>query len=238
MRALGSIAAAATSPRIPSPEKDNEGAARLQGQNFSRSAPAASLLGSMSPKSGPITGRDGRQPSISPLITPVDHIAHEGTWLTIIDLSAGPAENEVHRFRVFGSKPVTRLEWGSDGSTLYCATSGGQTVYVYSIRPEGVLPLSAPMSPSGGASRGKVRSKSHNIGVPWHLYDLHRGHSAANILSIVPSHDSRWVAACTQRGTVHVFATNPYGGPANVPSHMKGKVMNPETLVESLSRFG
>ena len=228
MRTLGSMAAAATSSsRVSTPERDDS-TSRLRGQTFSRSAPAASLL-STNPSSGSTAGQ-GYQ-FLSHLEESSELMSLEGTWITVVDLLSNSSSDEVHRFKVSSSKPVTRLQWGSDGSTLYYATSGGQTVTVYSVRPE-------PPGASGylgDGNPGRVPRKStQDIGVPWHIYDLHRGHSSANILSIVPSHDARWVAASTQRGTVHIFATNPYGGPADISSHVNGKVMNPAVLVRWL----
>jgi hypothetical protein len=227
MRTLGNMAAAATSSRISTPELDDS-VLHPRGQNFSHSAPAASLLGGMSSRFG--STRHGSQPSSSSDATS-DRMSHEGTWIIIVDLSATVICGEVHRFRVSGSKPVTRLQWRSDGSTLYCATSSGQTITVYQIRPEGAKLVSVPSSPRSWNQSRQPGQRSLDNGVPWHIYDLHRGHSSANVLRIVPSHDARYVAACTQRGTVHIFATNPYGGPSDVLSHIKGRVMNPEALV-------
>lgn len=35
----------------------------------------------------------------------------------------------------------------------------------------------------------------------------------------------------TEKGTIHVFATNPYGGPADEQSHLTGRVVNPKEVV-------
>lgn len=232
MRTIGTLAAAASN-RISTLERDDSSTpTHTQAQNYSRSAPAASLLGGRSPRFGPV--KESHFSGL-PLDTTEHHITLEGTWIAVVDLKGQSVDNEIHRFRVSGSKPVTRIEWNSSGTIMYCATSSGQSVIVYSIRPEGVTQVDAPRSP-GGINAGRIhRPREHDIGAPWHLYDLHRGHSSANILNIVPNHDGRWVAAATQRGTVHIFATNPYGGPTDVQSHVKGRVVNPDSMVRELN---
>ncbi|KAI0029446.1 hypothetical protein K488DRAFT_13258, partial [Vararia minispora EC-137] len=42
--------------------------------------------------------------------------------------------------------------------------------------------------------------------------------------------DGRWVALGSRKRTVHVFATNPYGGPPDERSHMAGRVLNAPTM--------
>lgn len=39
------------------------------------------------------------------------------------------------------------------------------------------------------------------------------------------------MAVATEKGTIHVFATNPYGGPADEQSHLTGRVVNPKEVV-------
>jgi len=66
---------------------------------------------------------------------------------------------------------------------------------------------------------------------PWHMYDLRRGRTSAVVEGLDWANDGRWIALATQKRTVHIFATNPYGGPPDVQSHVKGKVCNASTLV-------
>ncbi|CAG8438391.1 10972_t:CDS:10 [Scutellospora calospora] len=61
-----------------------------------------------------------------------------------------------------------------------------------------------------------------------HVYQLSRGYTNASIGygGVGWSDDSRWCAVASGRGTIHLFAINPYGGPAHVPSHIAGWVNN------------
>ncbi|CAG8791336.1 16309_t:CDS:2, partial [Acaulospora morrowiae] len=61
-----------------------------------------------------------------------------------------------------------------------------------------------------------------------HVYKLSRGYTDAIVGEggVGWSGDSRWCAVASGRGTIHVFAINPYGGPAHIPSHVTGWVNN------------
>ncbi|KAG8947250.1 hypothetical protein FRC03_001135 [Tulasnella sp. 419] len=90
---------------------------------------------------------------------------------------------------------------------------------------------------SSGASTSTSTSTvggSTNVGQSgdsvWHLYDLMRGTTSAKVENIVWSRDMRWIGVGTQRGTLHVFAVNPYGGKPDEASHLEGKVKNPMEL--------
>ncbi|KAF8328203.1 uncharacterized protein EI90DRAFT_1616602 [Cantharellus anzutake] len=60
----------------------------------------------------------------------------------------------------------------------------------------------------------------------WHLYDLIRGMTRAKVESLVWAHDGRWLGVGTATGTLHIFGTNPYGGPTDEESHVQGRVIN------------
>ena len=66
---------------------------------------------------------------------------------------------------------------------------------------------------------------------PWHMYDLHRGRTSAVVENLDWAPDGRWIAVATQKRTVHIFATNPYGGQPDGQSHVKGRVCNSPKLV-------
>lgn len=66
---------------------------------------------------------------------------------------------------------------------------------------------------------------------PWHMYSLRRGRTTGIIEDLVWSEDARWVAFGTRKRTVHVFATNPYGGKPDEASHLEGRVKNIATMV-------
>ncbi|KAF8432219.1 hypothetical protein L210DRAFT_3650516 [Boletus edulis BED1] len=61
---------------------------------------------------------------------------------------------------------------------------------------------------------------------PWHVYSLQRGRTSAVIQDMEVSSDGRWVAIGTLKGTVHIFAVNPYGGQPDLKSHMDTRIWN------------
>jgi len=73
---------------------------------------------------------------------------------------------------------------------------------------------------------------------PWHMYDLHRGRTSAVVENLDWATDGRWIAVATQKRTVHIFATNPYGGQPDGQSHVKGRVCNSPELVSRPSLKG
>jgi hypothetical protein len=70
---------------------------------------------------------------------------------------------------------------------------------------------------------------------PWHMYDLRRGRTSAVVENLNWATDGRWIAVATQKRTVHIFATNPYGGQPDGQSHVNGRVCNSSNLVSSPS---
>ena len=58
------------------------------------------------------------------------------------------------------------------------------------------------------------------VNVPWH--DLHRGRTSAVVENLDWATDGRWIVVATQKSTVHIFATNPYGGQPDGQSHITG----------------
>jgi hypothetical protein len=67
------------------------------------------------------------------------------------------------------------------------------------------------------------------------MYDLHRGRTSAVVENLDWATDGRWIAVATQKRTVHIFATNPYGGHPDGQSHVKGRVCNSPKLVSQPS---
>lgn len=63
------------------------------------------------------------------------------------------------------------------------------------------------------------------------MYDLRRGRTNAIIDGIDMASDGRWVAMGSRKRTIHIFATNPYGGKADEYSHTGKKVVNCKELV-------
>lgn len=66
---------------------------------------------------------------------------------------------------------------------------------------------------------------------PWHVYDLRRGRTQGVVESAEIAGDGRWIGYGTRNRTIHLFATNPYGGKADEASHLEGTVRNVGTLV-------
>ena len=73
--------------------------------------------------------------------------------------------------------------------------------------------------------------ETSSVNAPWHAYDLRRGRTSGIIESVQYSYDSRWVGISTRKRTVHIFATNPYGGKPDDASHLEGRVKNVNEVV-------
>lgn len=69
--------------------------------------------------------------------------------------------------------------------------------------------------------------------VPWHAYDLRRGRTSGVIEAVNYSGDGRWAGVCTRKRTVHIFATNPYGGKSDEASHVEGRMRNVNKYVST-----
>jgi hypothetical protein len=67
--------------------------------------------------------------------------------------------------------------------------------------------------------------------VPAHVYALRRGRTGAVVEAVAGARDGRFVALATRRRTVHVFAVNPYGGRADVRSHLRARVRDADAGV-------
>ncbi|CAG8450463.1 5355_t:CDS:10 [Acaulospora colombiana] len=102
--------------------------------------------------------------------------------------------------------PVGHLSFNPSGKFLFSTSVQGHQFHVFEIL-------------------GKRRSGNNKLR---HVYKLSRGYTDAIVSEggVGWSRDSRWCAVASGRGTVHVFAVNPYGGPAHVPSHISGWVKN------------
>ncbi|PPQ86598.1 hypothetical protein CVT24_007880, partial [Panaeolus cyanescens] len=75
-----------------------------------------------------------------------------------------------------------------------------------------------------------VGADDEKRGVVTHVYNLRRGRTYASIEGCEVARDGRWTAISTDHRTVHVFATNPYGGPGDVASHVDGRVRNVDVV--------
>eukprot|EP01117_Protostelium_nocturnum_P009683 TRINITY_DN3459_c0_g1_i4.p1 TRINITY_DN3459_c0_g1~~TRINITY_DN3459_c0_g1_i4.p1 ORF type:complete len:637 (+),score=100.50 TRINITY_DN3459_c0_g1_i4:166-2076(+) len=98
------------------------------------------------------------------------------------------------------SQPISAMAFDPSGSLLVTASIDGRYFNVFRVSPD---------SPNVVNSNIK------------HLYKLQRGVTPASIQSISFSADSRWIAVNSIRGTTHIFAINPTGGPVNVHTHLR-----------------
>lgn len=77
---------------------------------------------------------------------------------------------------------VCHLSFSPDGTKLLAAPSDGRTGHILDIRPSG---------PTTGNKGGEV----------WHVYELRRGNTSADICDVSWSEDGRWIGIGTDKGT-------------------------------------
>ncbi|KAL0839327.1 hypothetical protein ABMA28_016066 [Loxostege sticticalis] len=159
----------------------------------------------------------GRSTSQSP--SPPNTDTQQPGVVTILDIegieeeegqdSEEPSDPIVAHF-IAHSEAIIALKFDASGMLLVTADRRGHDFHVFRINPH-------PCGPS--------------LASVHHLYILHRGDTTAKVQDIAISSDSRWTAISTLRGTTHVFAISPYGGPCGVRTHTQPRVVN------RLSRF-
>jgi hypothetical protein len=177
-----------------------------------------------------------------------------GCHVMILDLasltSSSPRVPElIVKFLASKHQPISALRFSADGSALMVVPDDGQTVKVFQVRPvprtlrfvgsageqldEGQNALTVPV----GAFLvvGALVLTFPKESAPWHMYNLRRGRTSAVVENLDWAADGRWIAVATQKRTVHIFATNPYGGQPDGQSHVKGRVYNSPKLVSSPS---
>ncbi|TKY66705.1 Autophagy-related protein 18f [Spatholobus suberectus] len=111
------------------------------------------------------------------------------------------SKNVVAQFRAHKS-PISALCFDPSGTILATASVQGHNINVFKIMP------------------GYERVSASDAGPSYvHLYRLQRGLTNAVIQDISFSVDSRWIMISSSRGTSHLFAINPQGGPVNILSY-------------------
>jgi hypothetical protein len=219
------------------------------GKFFSRSAPAASGHADVYSTAFPfspdhITGPNPEYTHIQrQRDTPLSHEEHprpkNGYTITVYDLNplsyGFSTPRLVAEFVASKDQAISKMTFSRDGTSLVVAFKDGQTMKQFRLRP---VPSAFVRNASGDVSR---RVSSHrdtlpseaglHLHSPWHIYDLKRGRTSGIIESLDCATDGRWVAVGTRKRTVHLFATNPYGGPSNDTSHVEGKVVNVKEMV-------
>lgn len=174
-----------------------------------------------------------------------------GCHVMIIDLASltGPSPSApelIVEFLASKHQPISALRFSADGSALMVVPGDGQIVKVFQLRP---LPRTLRFVSSAVeqldegqnaitvcTSRlflvvGALVLTALQESATWHMYDLRRGRTSAVVENLDWATDGRWVAVATQKRTVHIFATNPYGGQPDGQSHVKGRVCNSPKLV-------
>ncbi|EEF39532.1 breast carcinoma amplified sequence, putative [Ricinus communis] len=104
----------------------------------------------------------------------------------------------IAQFRAHRS-PISALCFDPSGTLLVTASVHGHNINVFKIMP-GI---------QGSSSAGDAGASYT------HLYRLQRGFTNAVIQDISFSDDSNWIMISSSRGTNHLFAINPFGGPVN-----------------------
>ncbi|KAJ7069827.1 hypothetical protein C8F01DRAFT_975915 [Mycena amicta] len=139
-----------------------------------------------------------------------------GSWIRVVDLQplihgkgakGRQTPRDLHAFEA-GRHPVGGLQFEEDGTRLVVVRRDGLGAGVWGLRPS---PRTESQLPS-----------------PVHVYKLRRGRTGAVVEAVAGSRDGRFIALATRRRTVHVFAVNPYGGRADLRSHLMTRVWDAE----------
>lgn len=250
MRALGGIAVAAARGEMNTPTStENKGFRKF----FSRSAPSATPVRHERTLSDPAS-QTGSSEGGS---TSSGHITILDLKPLLDDREAGRPER-LSEFSVPAGQVVADLKFSEDGTNIAVIPNDGNIVRTYQVRPQSRIQrlaalsnvtnvpirrdkvVSSPMREATISSEDQYglqmsSSESEALTVPWHMYDLRRGRTSAVVEAVKFSNDSRWVGVVSRKRTVHVFATNPYGGKPDEASHLEGKVKNTTEIV-SLSQ--
>ena len=185
--------------------------------------------------------------------------ASGGYYITVLDLSpllvsagkevAPSVANvappiKIDEFMSSRSQPVAALHFSADGTSLAVIQRDGYVVKMFKIRPIASVVLS-----SGIFSGLKMDNTEAEMRKRWsgHLhqqtsssvgmYTLRRGRTSAVVEGADWSKDGRWLAIGTRKRTVHVFPVNPYGGKADIASHLEGRVRNVDIIVRFVFLF-
>ncbi|TFK32507.1 hypothetical protein BDQ12DRAFT_692387 [Crucibulum laeve] len=271
MRFLGGMAYEAAKNRV-APDTGavggaavNEGGlAPLTNRFFSRSAPAAAGAGTSYVDPTPTERRERRYSNTSSVAPwdaakPVEKEDHSttvaphtaptlerGSFVTVVDLFSllfGSEEPAVlAEFMSSKTQPVADLCFSGDGCEVLVVPRDGQVVRVYQLRPSPAT-LDAVRTSDSSPTETALEVTPNRQDTSWHLYNLRRGWTSGIVENVDWAGDGRWVAIGTRNRTVHVFATNPYGGQPDIKSHLEGVVRNVNELqplgaeVQSLLRI-
>uniref|UniRef100_A0A8H7XKW3 BCAS3 WD40 domain-containing protein n=1 Tax=Psilocybe cubensis TaxID=181762 RepID=A0A8H7XKW3_PSICU len=137
---------------------------------------------------------------------------------------------KIDEFNASRSQPVAGLCFAQDGTSVGVITRDGHSVKVFRLRPVpsvvrlGERNTSSELVEETGLQEPPQGPRASQV------YDLYRGRTSAVVEGVDWAKDGRWVAVGTRNRTVHVFATNPYGGKTDLRSHMEGRVRNVDVI--------
>ena len=116
------------------------------------------------------------------------------------------------------SSAIATLAFDPTGTLLVTAGQHGQYIHIYQLvtLPSSFTASSPPSASAVSASSPVAPLSSFS---PRFLYRLFRGVTHATLRSLSFSSDSNWFACTSLKGTTHIFAINPHGGPINVSTH-------------------
>ncbi|KAF9037221.1 hypothetical protein BJ165DRAFT_1375558 [Panaeolus papilionaceus] len=134
-----------------------------------------------------------------------------------------PTPTKVAEFLVSRSQLISGLKFTPDGTSVAAILADGHFVRMFKLNP---VPRRLA---SSFAEDDKASTHEYTAGST-HVYNLRRGRTYASIEGCEVARDGRWTAIATNHRTVHLFATNPYGGPSDVGSHYEGRVKNVEQV--------
>jgi len=131
-------------------------------------------------------------------------------FITVVDLMPmhGPMSSprKVAEFRWVGpprmnshsSQGISSLAWNPNATQLAVSGTGGLVTRIFSIRPRATA-CEATLA-------GEKEVEATNAGeTVWHLYDLVRGSTKADVGELVWEKDGRWVGFGSSNGTIRQF---------------------------------
>jgi hypothetical protein len=174
--------------------------------------------------------------------------ASGGYYVTVLDLSpllvsagketAPVPPIKIDEFMSSRSQPVAALHFSADGTSLAVIQRDGYVVKTFKIRPIAPVVLSgSKMDNSEAEMRKRWGGHLHQTSNSVKMYTLRRGRTSAVVEGADWSKDGRWLAIGTRKRTVHVFPVNPYGGKADIASHLEGRVRNVDAIVRFVFLF-
>ena len=170
--------------------------------------------------------------AVAPLTKPAVGTSYYVTIVDLFPLLLRPGVDgqpvKIDEFVVSQSQPVAKIEFFADGKCLGVALRDGHSLKILKLQPlpRAAVPSLFLRSDREEASDGEIRKTDPTL-----IYNLRRGITSGIVECVEWAKDGRYVGICTRHGTVHIYAVNPYGGKADVRSHLEERVRNLEAMV-------